>query len=109
LKNRVQLIGRRGKDPIVNKTDKGTEVARFTLATNDSYKDSAGEKVEEVQWHNIVVWGRKAEVVKQYLTKGKEIAIEGKLAHRTFEDKEGNTRYISEVVVKELLMLSRPN
>jgi len=109
LKNRVQLIGRLGKDPIVNQTEKGTDVARFTLATNDIYKDSAGEKVEEVQWHNIVVWGRKAEIVKQYLTKGKEIAIEGKLAHRSFEDKEGNTRYISEVVVKELLMLSRPN
>ena len=109
LKNRVQLIGRLGKDPIVNQASNGTNVARFTLATNDIYKDNEGKKVEDVQWHNIVVWGRKADVVKEYLTKGKEIAIEGKLAHRSWEDKDGNTRYISEVVVKELLMLSKPN
>lgn len=108
LKNRVQLIGRLGKDPIVNQVSNGSNVARFTLATNDSYKDNDGNKVEDVQWHNIVVWGRKADIVKQYLTKGNEIAIEGKLAHRSWEDKEGNMRYISEVVVKELLMLSRP-
>ena len=109
LRNRVQLIGRLGKDPIINETEKGIKVARFPIATSDNYRDASGKIIENVQWHNIVAWGRKAEIAQDYLTKGKEIAIEGKLAHRSYEDKEGNMRFISEVVVKELLMLTRAN
>lgn len=108
LKNRVQLIGRLGIDPVVNSTKNGTMVARFSLATSDNYRDSGGKLIENTHWHKIVAWGRLAELSKKYLSKGKEIAIEGKLTYRSYEDKEGNVKFITEVVVKELLMLSRP-
>ena len=107
LKNKVQLIGNLGNAPEIKNTDSGKKVARFSMATNDSYKKENGERVTETQWHNLVAWGKVAELAEQYLNKGSEIAIEGKLTHRDYTDKEGVKRYITEVVVNEILMLDK--
>ncbi|MEY8019219.1 single-stranded DNA-binding protein [Muriicola sp. SD30] len=107
LKNKVQLIGNLGQDPEVVNLDSGSKVAKFSIATNESYKNSKGEKITETQWHNIVVWGKLADVVEKFLSKGSEVAVEGKLIHRTYETKEGEKRYVSEVKCNELLMLGR--
>ena len=107
LRNKVQLIGRLGQDPeILNFTD-GNKMAKFSLATDDSYKDKNGNKIDRAYWHNIVVRGGLVKIVESYVTKGKEIAIEGKLTNRSFEDKDGNKRYVTEIVCNELLMLSK--
>ena len=107
LRNKVQLIGRLGQDPeIINFAD-GNKMAKFSLATDDSYKDKDGKKVERTDWHNIVVKGGLVKVVENYVNKGQEIALEGKLTTRTWEDKEGNKRYTTEVVCNELLMLGK--
>ena len=106
MKNRVQLIGHVGQEPEV-KTVNNTKVAHITLATNDSYKNDKGEKVEQTEWHRITAWGKTAEIIEKYVTKGKEIAIEGKLTHRSYDDKDGVKRYITEVVVNEVLFLSK--
>ncbi len=108
LKNRVQLIGNLGMDPEVKSYGDGKKMVRFSLATNDSYKNGDGEKVTETQWHNLVIWdGPKAKLAEKYLVKGSEVAIEGKLIHRNYDDKDGNKRYVSEVVVNEILMLGK--
>ena len=107
LRNRVQLIGRLGQDPEVKQTKNGRTLARFSLATTEVYKNSHGERQEETQWHPIVVWGERAETVSKYLRKGKEVALEGKLVHRTYDDADGNKKYITEVVVNEFLMLGK--
>ncbi|WP_299223188.1 single-stranded DNA-binding protein [uncultured Psychroserpens sp.] len=107
LRNKVQLIGRLGQDPEIVTLESGKKLAKFSLATNDTYKDATGEKVENVQWHNLVAWNKTAEIIEQYVTKGKEIAIEGKLTSRSYDDKDGQKRYITEVVVNELLMLGK--
>lgn len=109
LKNRVQLIGNLGKDPECKELDGGRKVAKFSIATNDSYKDKEGNKVEETQWHNVVAWGKTAEIAEKYLTKGKEVAVEGKLTSRSYDDKDGNKRYITEVIINEILMLRNKN
>jgi single-strand DNA-binding protein len=107
LRNKVQLIGRLGQDPeIINFAD-GNKMAKFSLATDDSYKDKDGNKVERAYWHNIVIKGGLVKVVENYVNKGQEIALEGKLTTRSWEDKEGNKRFITEVVCNELLMLSK--
>jgi single-strand DNA-binding protein len=107
LRNKVQLIGRLGQDPeIINFAD-GNKMAKFSLATDDSYKDKDGKKVERTDWHNIVVKGGLVKVVENYVNKGKEIAVEGKLTTRSWEDKDGNKRYITEVVCNDLLLLSK--
>jgi single-strand DNA-binding protein len=82
-------------------------LASFTLATNENYKNDKGEKVEETQWHKLVAWGKTAEIIEKYVTKGKEIAVEGKLSHRSYDDKNGEKRYITEVVVNEVLLLGK--
>jgi single-strand DNA-binding protein len=105
LKNKVQLIGNLGSNLEVKKLDGGKTVAKFSMATNETYKNQKGEKVEETQWHNIVAWGKTAELMEQLLAKGKEIMVEGKLTSRSYEDKEGNKRYITEVVAQEFLLL----
>jgi len=105
LKNKVQLIGNLGKSPEVKTLDGGRKLAKFTLATNDSYRNAKGEKVEETQWHNLVAWGKIAEIVEKYLDKGKEVAIEGKLLNRSYTDKDGVKKYFTEIQVNELLML----
>ncbi len=107
LKNRVQLIGNLGKDPEVKHLENGKVVAKFTLATSESYRNKQGEKVTDVQWHNIVAWGKQAEIVEKYFEKGKEIALDGKLLHRSFEDKDGQMRYFTEIQVNEFLMLNK--
>ncbi|MBT8305163.1 MAG: single-stranded DNA-binding protein [Bacteroidia bacterium] len=105
LKNKVQLIGNLGKDPEIINLESGKTLAKFTVATNENYKNAQGEKVTDTQWHNVIAWGKTAEIVEKYLTKGKEVAVEGKLTSRSYETKEGDKRYITEVVCNELLML----
>lgn len=104
LRNSVQLIGNIGKDPEVKSFEKSKK-ASFSIATNESYKNQKGEKIEETQWHNVVVWGKLADVVEKYLKKGSEVAIEGKLVHRSYETATGEKRYITEINVNDLLML----
>lgn len=105
LRNKVQLIGRVGNAPEVIQLESGKKLVKFTMATNDSYKNAKGDKVEDTQWHNLIVWNKTAEVVEQYVKKGDELTIEGKLTNRSYDDKEGNKRYISEIIVNELLMM----
>jgi len=107
LKNKVQLIGRLGQDPEIITFNDGGKIARFNLATDDSYKDKTGNKVERTHWHSVVVKNGLVKVVENYVTKGQEIAIEGKLTNRSWEDKDGNKRYVTEVFANELLMLSK--
>ena len=82
-------------------------MAKFSIATNESYKNNKGERVTDTQWHNVVAWGKTAEIIESFVTKGKEVAIEGKLTTRSWEDKEGQKRYTTEVVCNELLMLGK--
>ncbi|HAN65543.1 MAG TPA: single-stranded DNA-binding protein [Chitinophagaceae bacterium] len=105
LRNKVQLIGHLGNAPEVKNTDSGKKLARFSVATDEIYRTSSGEKVKETQWHNLVAWGKLADIVEKYLNKGSEVAIEGKLINRNYTDKDGNKKYISEVQVNEMLML----
>ena len=105
LRNKVQLIGNLGKDPEITNLDGGKKLAKFTIATNETYKNQKGEKVTDTQWHNIVAWGKTAEIIENYVTKGKEVAVEGKLTSRSYDDKEGVKRYITEVVCNERVML----
>jgi|TARA_Y100001001_G_scaffold58512_2_gene55382 single-strand DNA-binding protein len=105
LKNKVQLIGNLGKDPEITQLEDGRKLAKFSLATNDSYKNANGEKVEETQWHNVVAWGKTADIIESYTSKGKLIAIEGRLTSRSYEDKEGAKKYVTEVVANEILLL----
>ena len=105
LKNKVQLIGNLGHAPEVRTTETGQKLVKFSVATNEIYRNANGEKIKETQWHNLVAWGKVAEIVEKYLTKGKEVAIEGKLINRSYNDKDGNKKYITEIQVNELLML----
>lgn len=107
LRNKVQLIGHLGSDPEIKNFETGKKLANLTIATNEVYKNDKGEKVEETQWHKVVAWGKNAEILEKYVTKGKEIAIEGKLVHRSYDDKNGDKRYITEVVVNEMLLLGK--
>ncbi|MGJ8551040.1 single-stranded DNA-binding protein [Winogradskyella wichelsiae] len=107
LKNKVQLIGNLGNDPEITNFESGKRLAKFSVATNETYKNAKGEKVTDTQWHNVVAWGKTAEVVEKFVTKGKEVAIEGKLTSRSWEDKDGVKRYITEIVCSELLMLGK--
>ena len=105
LKNKVQLIGNLGNAPEVKNTENGKKLARFSMATNETYRGRTGEKVTETTWHNVVAWGKVAEIAEKFLTKGKEVAIEGKLVNRSYTDKDGIERYITEIQVSELLMI----
>jgi single-strand DNA-binding protein len=107
MKNRVQLIGHVGNDPEIKTFEGGKKVVNLTIATNDSYKNDKGEKVEQTDWHKVVAWGKTAEVIEKYVTKGKEIAIDGKLTHRSYEDKNGEKRYVTEVVANEVMLLGK--
>lgn len=105
LRNKVQLIGNLGTQPEIINLESGKTLAKFTMATNEHYKNAKGEKVTDTQWHNIVAWGKTAQIIEQYLNKGQEVAVEGKLTTRSWEDKEGNKRYMTEIVCNELLMM----
>lgn len=109
LKNRVQLIGRLGADPEIKTFESKKKVARFSLATDDEYTSKEGQKVKQTQWHQLVVWGKLVDVCEKYVKKGAEIAIEGKLTYRSWDDKDGKSHNITEILVNELLMLgSKP-
>ena len=107
LRNKVQLIGHVGNDPEIKTFDGGKKLAKLNVATNESYKNEKGEKVEETQWHSLIAWGKTADIIEKYVVKGKEIAIEGKLTHRSYEDKTGEKRYVTEVVIDELMLLGK--
>jgi len=108
--NKVILLGHLGKDPEVRHLESGATVANFSIATTESYKDrNTGERREQTEWHNVVLWRGLAEVAEKYLKKGSQVYIEGKIRTRSWEDKEGNTRYTTEVVGNELTMLGRPS
>jgi single-strand DNA-binding protein len=98
--NKVILIGRLGRDPELKYTPNGQAVTNFTLATDRSWTGSDGQKNRVTTWHNIVAWGKQAEIIKEYMSKGREIYIEGRIDNRSYDDKEGNKRYVSEVVVE---------
>mgnify|MGYP001025907618 CR=1 FL=1 len=105
LRNKVQLIGNLGQDPEIKTLDSGSKLAKFSLATSESYTNKQGEKVTDTQWHNIICWGKNADIVERFVEKGKQVGIEGKLTTRSWQDKNGDKRYITEVVCKELLLL----
>ncbi|MEO8569625.1 MAG: single-stranded DNA-binding protein, partial [Ginsengibacter sp.] len=105
LKNKVQLIGNLGNAPEVRNTESGKKLVRFSIATNESYRNAKGEKVTETQWHNLIAWGKVADIAEKYLAKGTEVAIEGKLMNNNYTDKDGNKRYNTEIQVHELLLL----
>jgi len=103
--NKVILVGNLGKDPEVRSLESGTKVASFSLATTESYKNKEGQKVEQTEWHNIVMWRGLAEVAEKYLRKGGQIYLEGKIRTRTWDDKEGNKRYTTEIIADTFTML----
>ena len=105
LKNKVQLIGNLGNNPEIRTLDGGKKMARFSVATNETYRTAKGEKVTETQWHNLIAWGKVAEIAEQFLSKGSEVAIEGKLINRNYTDKDGVKRYVTEIQVNEVLLL----
>jgi len=105
--NKVQLIGRLGMDPEMKKLDNGATLARLSLATDASYKDKNGKKIEETHWHNLICWNKTAELAERLLAKGKEVAVEGKLINRSYEDGEGNKRYVTEVRVDQFLLFGK--
>ena len=105
LRNKVQLIGNLGNNPEIITLDSGKKLAKLSLATNESYKNEQGEKIANTEWHNLVAWGKTADIIEKYVEKGNEIAIEGKLTSRSYDDKEGNKRYTTEIVGDTLTML----
>ncbi|WP_339880935.1 single-stranded DNA-binding protein [Polaribacter vadi] len=105
LRNKVQLIGRLGQEPEIITFKDGNKMAKFSMATDDSYKDNQGNKVERAYWHNIVIKGGLVKVVEGYVKKGQEIAVEGKLTNRSYDTKEGEKRYVTEILVNELLLM----
>jgi single-strand DNA-binding protein len=105
LRNRVHLIGRLGQDPDIRTLENGKKVARFNLATNESYRNSEGTKVDETTWHSIVAWNGLAEISSKFLRKGKEVCIEGRISYHAFTDKNGNQRNVTEIVASDMVML----
>ena len=105
LKNKVQLIGNLGQNPEIISFENGNKLAKLVMATNESYKDLKGERITNTQWHNLIAWGKTADIIEKYLKKGQEIAIEGKLIHESFEGKDGIKRQASKVQISELVMI----
>jgi single-strand DNA-binding protein len=105
LKNKVQLIGNLGNTPEVKTFESGKKKVSFRMATTEIYRNAKGEKVKETTWHNLIMWGKLADIAEKHLTVGKEVAIEGKLINRSYEDKNGEKKYVTEIQVNELLML----
>jgi single-strand DNA-binding protein len=105
IKNKVQLIGHLGAKPEVKTLESGNKLATMSIATSETYRNAKGEKVTETQWHRVIAWGKLAEIAEKYLDKGKEVAVEGKLVNRSYNDKEGTKKYICEVQANDLLML----
>lgn len=106
LRNSVTLIGNLGMNPEVKNLESGATLAKLSLATTDRYRNNKGEQVESTTWHNLVAWGKTAEIAEKFLKKGSQVAVEGKLTNRSYETKEGEKRYISEIVINEILLLN---
>jgi single-strand DNA-binding protein len=109
LRNKVQLIGNLGKAPEIKNIDSGKKLAKFSVATNETYTNNKGEKVKETQWHNLVAWGKLADIAEKYLDKGSEVVIEGKIITKDYLDKDGNKKYTTEIQVNEMLMMGSKN
>lgn len=105
IKNRVVLVGRVGQTPEIKVFDSGKKMARFSLAINDVYYDEKGERVEQTQWHRIVAWGTLADRIERFAMKGKEMLVDGALSSRSYDDQDGNKRYVTEVLLREILVL----
>ncbi len=103
--NKVILVGRLGKDPELRYTPSGTPVASFSLATSETYKDRDGKKQEKTEWHSLIAWRQLAEICGKFLRKGSEIYCEGKLQTRNYDDRDGNKRYVTEIVIDQMRML----
>lgn len=104
--NKVILVGNVGKDPELKFTPSGQAVCNFSLATSETFKDKAGDKQTKTEWHNIVIWGKIAEIANQYLKKGSQVYLEGKITTRSWDDKDGNKKYTTEIVVSSFQFLS---
>ncbi|MDF9795890.1 single-strand DNA-binding protein [Catalinimonas alkaloidigena] len=107
MKNRVQLIGRLGQDPEVRTLNSGRMVAQFSLATSEVYKNSAGERVQDTQWHQVIAWGKLAEISENLLIKGQEVVVEGKISYRNYEDKNGIKRYVTEIIASDIMLVGK--
>lgn len=105
LRNKVQLIGHVGQDPEIKTFEGEKKLASLSIATKEVYKNEKGEKVEETQWHRITAWGKTADIIEKHVVKGKEIAVAGKLRHRSYDDKNGDKKYVTEIIVSELMLL----
>ena len=106
MKNLVQLIGHVGQEPEIKNLEGGKKLANISIATNEVYYRENGDKVEQTQWHRVTAWGKTADIIEKFVVKGKEIGIEGKLTHRSYDDKDGNKRNITEVVDNVLVLLN---
>lgn len=109
LRNKVQLIGRLGQDPEIRTLEGGKKVAHFNVATNESYRNAEGTKIDETTWHSIVAWNGLAELSSKFLSKGREVCIEGRISYRSYTDKNGVQRNVTEIVATDLVMLSQGN
>ncbi|MFD2908705.1 single-stranded DNA-binding protein [Flavobacterium ardleyense] len=107
MKNSVQLIGHVGQEPEIKNLEGGKKLANLSIATNEVYYRENGDKVEQTQWHRVTAWGKTADIIERFVTKGKEIAIGGKLSHRSYDDKDGIKRYVTEVIADEVLLLGK--
>jgi len=107
LKNSVQLIGNIGKDIVLSTFDNGNKKASMVIATNDYYTNNKGEKVKQTEWHNLIAWGKTAELMAESIAKGNEVAIHGKLTSRSYTDKEGATKYVTEIIVNDFYKIAR--
>ena len=105
LRNRVQLIGNLGADPEIKSFENNKLVANLSIATSESFTNSDGDKIDNTQWHNVVAWGKNADLAGKYLSKGNQVCIEGNLNYRSYEDKNGDLKYISEIIVNDFLFL----
>lgn len=106
LRNKVNLIGNLGMNPEVRTIEGGTKVARVSIATNETYRNQKGEKISETQWHNLVAWGKTAEIFEKYTKAGSKVVVEGKLVNRQYTDKSGQKRFITEVLINEIMILA---
>lgn len=105
LRNKVQLVGHVGQNPEIKILESNKKLARLSLATNESYSNTKGEKVDQTVWHNLVVWGNLSNIVEQHVTKGKQIAVEGKLSYNNYTTKDGVIKHTAEIIVDEIILL----
>ena len=107
MKNRVQLIGHVGQEPEIKNLEGGKKLANISIATNEVYYRENGDKVEQTQWHRVTAWGKTVDIIEKFVTRGTHVALEGKLTHRSYDDKDGNKRFITEVIANEILLISK--